>query len=381
MKNQDIERLRGIAIFSVLLQHLSITPILFDMFHLKSQNLPFYLGVELFFLISGYVVTRSFISKKLNLRLFYAKRIFRILPLIIIFLILTTCLNFFKTFCTVPWDIFITDALAVLGSYLINYQSHNVYYNGAMWSLSVEMQFYLVLPIFLTLFYKIRNNTQKNINIALITIYLMIAILLRVIIAYSEVFNYKLSGLFYHIAHWKFDFIILGIMVYFFNAINLQIINKNILKLTAFLMVLIPGIISYKLGSALSPPTEDKLLYTLGYLMFGICFFIVLKIASLDKDLFTIHPLIDRFIEYLGSRSYSIYVLHLPALVIVWMIINQLFPSIFYINPIYYGIAQAILFIPIGIPLSEISFRYVEKPAISLGEFVIKKYNIDKKVN
>jgi peptidoglycan/LPS O-acetylase OafA/YrhL len=329
MKNQDIERLRGIAIFIVLLQHLSITPPLFELFHLKSQNIPFYLGVELFFLISGYVVTRSFISKKLNLKLFYSKRIFRIFPLIIVFLALSTFLNFFKTFCTVPWDVFISDALSILGSYLINHKSHGIYYNGAMWSLSVEMQFYLIFPVLLILFYKIRNNSLKGINIILISTYLAIAALLRTIIAYSDVLNFKLTGFLYHIAQWKFDFLILGIMVYFLN-LNLPINSKKALKLTAFLLLLFPLILSYQLGAGLSLATQEKLLYTLGYLVFGLCFFGVLKIASLDKDLFTIHPFIDRFVEYLfveylGSRSYSIYVLHFPALVIVWMIINHFF--------------------------------------------------------
>lgn len=377
-KNQDIERLRGIAIFFVLLQHLSLTPTLFDILHLESKNLPFYLGVQLFFVISGYVVTFSFLSKNLNLKLFYFKRIFRIFPLIIAFLALSTFLNFFKTFCSVPWDIFISDALSILGSYLINGQSYGIYYNGAMWSLSVEMQFYLVFPILLILFYKIRNNSLKGITIILISTYLTISALLRTIIAYSDVLNYNLSGLLYHIAHWKFDFLILGIIVYFLN-LHLPSKNKQILKLTAFSLLLFPLIISNKLGSDLSPPTQDRLLYTLGYLISGVCFFVVLKIASLDKNLFTIHPLIDRFIEYLGSRSYSIYVLHFPALVVIWMIINQLFPSIFYMNPIYYGVAQITLFIIIGIPLAEISFTYIEQPAINMGAFMIKKYQIDKK--
>ncbi len=142
-------------------------------------------------------------------------------------------------------------------------------------------------------------------------------------------------------------------MVYFLN-LHIPSNNKKILKLTAFLLLLLPLLISYKLGSGLSTATQDKHLYTFGYLVFGACFFVVLKIASLDKDLFKIHPFVDRLIEYLGSRSYSIYVLHFPALVVAWMAINQLFPSIFYLNPIYYGLLQALLFILIGIPMAEI---------------------------
>lgn len=380
MKNQDIERLRGIAIFSVLLQHLSITPTIFNIISLKSENLPFYLGVELFFLISGYVVTRSFISKNLNLKLFYVKRVFRILPLIIFFVALTAVLNSFKTIFTVSWNVFASDALAILGSYLINYPNRNVYYNGAMWSLSVEMQFYLVLPIVLVMLSKLKILKSNRMITILFTSYIAIALCFRYIFASGE--NLKLPGIIYHIAHWRFDFLIIGIMVYFLyiplgNNLNIKP-HKKLLRMIAFLLISINYIFAYNIGDASirANPSNNILLYIIDNIVFGIVFFGVLKIASRDQNILSIHPVIDSIIEYLGSRSYSLYVLHFPALAIIWMPINKFASFIFYINPIYYGLVQLILFILIGVPMAEIAFRYIERPGMALGEFIINKYKI-----
>ena len=62
---QDIQALRAIACVMVLLQHISLTPTLFAKLP-GSLTMPFYLGVELFFVISGYVVTRSLFNREVN---------------------------------------------------------------------------------------------------------------------------------------------------------------------------------------------------------------------------------------------------------------------------------------------------------------------------
>ncbi len=75
-KIQDIERLRGIAIASVIFCHLSLSSVLFTKMHLDPSRMPFFLGVELFFVISGFVVTKSFASKEYSFKIFYLRRIF-----------------------------------------------------------------------------------------------------------------------------------------------------------------------------------------------------------------------------------------------------------------------------------------------------------------
>ena len=84
-KISDVQVLRGICILFVLFQHLSISVTLFAKFP-KQISMPFYLGVELFFIISGYVVTKSLQKDNFNGVKFLIKRVFRLIPAILIFL-------------------------------------------------------------------------------------------------------------------------------------------------------------------------------------------------------------------------------------------------------------------------------------------------------
>ena len=69
-QNYEIEFLRGFAVFSVFLFH----------FNTKIFN-SFFVGVDIFFFISGYVITKSIFKKKnIDLVSFYLKRIKRIYP-------------------------------------------------------------------------------------------------------------------------------------------------------------------------------------------------------------------------------------------------------------------------------------------------------------
>src|SRR5205823_3043589 len=78
----DVERLRGYAILAVMCMHLDL-PIhlighLLRRFGLEPMQTPCWLGVQLFFVISGFVVLRSFYSGGRSLPQFYLRRIFRL---------------------------------------------------------------------------------------------------------------------------------------------------------------------------------------------------------------------------------------------------------------------------------------------------------------
>ena len=76
----DIDSLRGLSVISVIIFHLD---------HAYFPN--GYLGVDLFFVISGYVITKSIIKKyyegNFKFTDFYIKRIRRILPVLLVVLI------------------------------------------------------------------------------------------------------------------------------------------------------------------------------------------------------------------------------------------------------------------------------------------------------
>ena len=82
---KDIEALRGFAVISVLFYH-------FELVILKDTFTNGYIGVDLFFVISGYIITKIILENNkdpFSLSTFYSRRIKRIIPLMVFVIILT----------------------------------------------------------------------------------------------------------------------------------------------------------------------------------------------------------------------------------------------------------------------------------------------------
>ena len=104
---KEIQSLRGISIFLVFL------------FHLNQDYFSYgFLGVDIFFIISGFVITKtiyeSLLKKEFNLKRFYASRFLRLFPALF-FMIMTVCFVIFLTFQIHPNpDILINTGLSSL---------------------------------------------------------------------------------------------------------------------------------------------------------------------------------------------------------------------------------------------------------------------------
>jgi peptidoglycan/LPS O-acetylase OafA/YrhL len=146
-----IDGLRAIAVISVVLYHLGISWIPGG-----------FLGVDLFFVISGYVITRLILdsiesANGLDIKEFYAARIRRLLPGLVVLIIVTSI--FTALFAPDAIRRFISDVPFVLTGtnnwYLVALNQDYFQAIGRppllqhTWSLAVEFQFYLIWPIIL----------------------------------------------------------------------------------------------------------------------------------------------------------------------------------------------------------------------------------------
>ena len=146
-----IDGLRALAVFAVVLYHLGISWIPGG-----------FLGVDLFFVTSGYVITRLILdsiesANGLDIKKFYAARIRRLFPGLVVLLIVTSTM--IAVFAPDAIRRFIQDVPYVLSGtnnwHLVALQQDYFQAIGRppllqhTWSLAVEFQFYLIWPIIL----------------------------------------------------------------------------------------------------------------------------------------------------------------------------------------------------------------------------------------
>jgi peptidoglycan/LPS O-acetylase OafA/YrhL len=378
----DIERLRAIAITAVVFLHLSLSATLFQWTGLNAANMPFWLGVQLFFVISGFVVTKSFLAKNLSFRAFYIKRVFRLWPVLFYFYVLAACVNCFQTFATVPWPVFTAQLPSVfLGYYLLHPlpPGQSVYYTSAMWSLCVEEQFYFVAPS--ALFFLSRFSLSRTVVKPLVVLgfFLFVALITRFSLAYEQVglsLVARAGSFVSYLAVWRFDFLALGVLLYLLRPTLgfLERLSRPMLRSLLLILLVTPFIAAYYLGSALSGLSQFPALHTYGNLLAGICFTGVVAIASLDQNLLATPRPLDDMVLYLGSRSYGIYVLHFTIFVIGWLVIQTFAPWVYSIHPMVTCLAQVVAFLLIGLPIVEFCYRFIEKPCLAFGSRLASRF-------
>lgn len=150
---KEIQFLRAVAVTLVVLSHLGI-----GMF---SGG---FVGVDMFFVVSGFVIGLTMVNEqvttgKVSFKRFFERRFFRIFPPLSFMVAVMTVYAYFIVPFTKAQDFFIQQARAALFSYgnfffmfrKLNYfvQSGDITFFLHTWSLGVEEQFYIALPIVL----------------------------------------------------------------------------------------------------------------------------------------------------------------------------------------------------------------------------------------
>src|SRR5690242_7033616 len=147
----SLDGLRAVSIMLVLLGHLAGTEN--SPADLKFLTNYANFGVRVFFVISGFLITGLLLkehaySGRIDLRQFYVRRFYRIVPAAYAFLIVMVISAHHSLR---PRDI----ALGFL--YLTNYVYPRPWVLGHLWSLAVEEQFYLLWPLLLVCFFRRRR--------------------------------------------------------------------------------------------------------------------------------------------------------------------------------------------------------------------------------
>ena len=165
-----IDILKGIAIIAIVLFHAGI---------LKHG----YLGVEVFFVVGGFLITRSIIHKyesnTFNYTNFLANRLIRLWPLVIIVCAIAGVLGYFFQ---LPCNYKNTCETIVGSCWFLNnfiqYVTASDYWDSAneykplmhTWYIGVLFQFYIIYPIIFGICKKISRDWKKTLLVFLITL-------------------------------------------------------------------------------------------------------------------------------------------------------------------------------------------------------------------
>ena len=189
----SLDGLRGISIILVVMSHLKLS---WNYFYTMIFNGP--LGVNVFFVISGFLITSLCLKEKqltgtISLKDFYIRRVLRIFPVAYLYIAVVFVLDHFFHL-EIPYFQYLGALL-----YITNFSYFRAHQGtiqlGHYWSLSIEEQFYIIFPFFL----------KKNTKIFYWAV-LFIVIVLPVICGLQALIQSLNHGVFYYFTHYLIKF-------------------------------------------------------------------------------------------------------------------------------------------------------------------------------
>jgi peptidoglycan/LPS O-acetylase OafA/YrhL len=346
----SIDGLRAIAVTAVVLYHLGISWIPGG-----------FLGVDLFFVISGYVITRLILdsinqSSALDLREFYAARLRRIYPAFIFMVVCT--IIFIGVWAPEAIKRFLSDLpYALTGS--INWllvARHQDYFEAVgrppllqhTWSLAVELQFYLIWPIILLTVLKYFG--KKNIARIALLIAITSGVTLFLVSLQLDQSNAQ------QVSHIYFGTDTHSLGLFLGSALAVSWIPQNLsadIEKRAQDVVDAIGVVGLLglIAAFLFIDETNASLYRIAFPLAGV--FGCLVIISLVHPASRFAPLISSApFRWVGQRSYGIYIWH-------WVIFQVTRPSVDLTGQSWALYLARVLLV---LALADISLRWVEIP-------------------
>ena len=327
-----IDIIKAISLISVIIYHL---------YEYKGT----YIGVVLFFVISGYLITEVLYERDDSYFKFIKRRYTKIFPPLIVVLTIS-CLAFYYFYGFLSMKLVFNSLSSLFGlSNIYQIFSGMSYFERSgdlfpllhTWSLSIEIQFYVIFPFLIYLFKKLKMNIKF---IAIIII--ILSLISGGIMFYKEYMNYDISAIYYGTDTRIFS-VLMGSAFYFlFKDKNLKPKISNFLSYI-FLVIIVLIVLSV---NYLSKMNYYGFLYLISILG-GFITVTSLKTGFLDFK----NPIAKPFSK-LGEHSYVYYLWQYPIMIysleyFKWSAINYNY--------------TVVLQIIILIVLSEITYKFLIK--------------------
>lgn len=366
-KIAEIEVLRGLAVLGVLIHHSPDNLLNGNIgwLNVLMLKLQFWWGVDLFFVVSGFVIARQLLPALQNSAVskttksvifgFWIRRAFRLLPSAWLWLFLPLPLVMFFN----ETDVFGTLSANIAATFagVFNFANfrfadsffrYDYGFSFVYWSLSLEEQFYLLLPLFALLF------RQR-------LVWLMLTVVLVQFFQVRSVFMMS----------FRTDALALGVLLAIWSMRpSYQQLAPQFLKSLPFSGTLI--LISLPLCMSFLAAHND-FLPTIRIGLVALLATVLVWLASYSHSYLWSAGLSQRLIMWLGARSYAIYLIHIPA----YFFTRELFyraSAVIELSANQQTFFSLTIAAGLILLLSQLNFRWVEMPMRQLGSRLAQRF-------
>ncbi len=340
-RNFGLDLMRCFAISFVLLAH----------FASKLESIGFW-GVELFFSLSGFLIGKILWQNLIfsseyswkQIGRFWNRRWWRTLPNYFLFLLMMVIFKWTRN-GEFPLDVFIKSLL-----FLQNFLNREVEFFSVSWSLCIEEWFYLIFPIILFLFNKLKLS-KENVFVYANLLIILFSFLSRFYFISTGV-GHNLRG----ITLARLDAISYGVLISFYAMKYSG--NKTFLKICGIIGSLLLVFCIYLLY--FSNISYEVLRSGQGILFIApLAFACILPIIEKFKSPISNNRMIGQFVLNISLWSYSIYLCHIPVMFITYELLAN------YRETMEGNLASKIIGLIFTILISAFIFRMFENPLTS----------------
>lgn len=360
-RNIGLDLIRSVAIILVLVCHgitIFYNPELFPatttVILEKISAITGLFGVEVFFVLSGFLIGRIIIKDIVSsndwssLKVFYLRRWFRTLPLYYLmvfgFLLVTGRTHYWE-------NLF----------FIQNFNEDHLDKFPVSWSLSVEEWFYLFIPVLFLISGTFIKNAKKSF---FIVCFFVISFELLARVGYSILSNPTFNHDIRKQVYFRLDSIMVGVLLsgiyVYYRAIYDKIANSKMLFMVSSVLLMIGLAFMYKINDDVNNSFFAKTLY---FTLNSIFIAISLSFIESHKAINTIkNPLFIKLIYIVSITSYASYLIH----VYVFRGIEQ-----FTHNYITNGISLILIWLVAVILVTVISYfiyKYFEEPVLKFRD-------------